>query len=417
MNRLLIAAVVVIVLAIIVMMAIPEQTATTTEVDRPSPMTKIDTAEVTKVVLQHEVGKGDNGHKQRVVLVKRGGDDEDEATWRLVEPVEAKANQPSVKTLIKRLESLEILDIASESDTSHEDLEVTEEAGVNVEVYTGSDRLASFILGRSRGGNTMLRLPDQEVVYTARGSLRTVFGREASGWRDKTIFDIDRDEVSEVAFRDEVGTFRFARDTSDEEAEWTVVEVDALAPPEEAEEGETKAPAAAAEPERVSEIEDFDQAKVRSIVTSLARLRGTDFLDDTEGVDTGLEAEDAARVDFKVGRGEDAEAYSIVVGAKRDKRTYYARRTDRDQVYLLTRHLAKRLQPTVASFIKRAASTTKAPRPGGMPGMPGMGGGLPPGLGGKGSKVPPEVMRQLQQQMLRQKMMKKLSEKAPRQGQ
>lgn len=426
MNRLLIAAVVVIVLAIVVMMAIPEQTATTTEIDRPNPMSKIDTSEVTKVVLQHSVGKGDNRHKQRVVLVRREGEGDDDATWALVEPMEDEANQSSVKTLIKRLGDIEITDVASESSSSHEDLEVTAEAGISVEVYTGADRRASFILGKARGGNTMLRLPDQDAVYTARGSLRFVFGKDASDWRDKSIFDVDRDEVSEVTFQNEEGTFRFTRDISDEEAEWTVAEVDALAPPEdeddEEEDGEdeaaTKAPAEPAERARVSEIEDFDQAKVRSIVTSLARLRCTDFLDDTEGVETGLEAEDAPRVSFKVGSGEKAASYSIVLGVEHDKRTVLARRTDDEQVYLLTKHLAKRLQPDVTAFIKRAGTPSKAPRPGGMPGMGGpMGGRLPPGLGGGGSKLPPEVMRQLQEQMMRQKMMKQLSQKAASQGQ
>lgn len=414
-NRLLIAAVVVILLTLGVFLLVPSRRETTTEYTRPAPLAKIDVSAVTKVVLEHVVGEGDKAAKQRVVLVRGRGEGDAEPTWSLEEPVKAEANKTSVDSLLKRLEELEFTDVASESAGSHEDLEVTAEKGITVEVYAGSSRVASFVLGKYASGSTMLRLPNQEVVYRARGSLRYVFGKSASDWRDKTIFDFDREQISHIAFQNEKGTFAFARDIATKEAEWTIESVDAVAPPpqeegeEEGEEGDggpSKAtPTKTEPPARVTTIENYDPAKVTGIVTTLARLKATDFLDDPEGVDTGLDAPTAPRVTFKVGTGDSAKAYTIIVGREAEERSVYARRPDQGQIYKLTKYMSDRLSPGVASFQKRAPAKAGSTA-GSEPDSDASGGG--------GSKVPPEVMKQLQDQMRRQKMVEQLSKQPPR---
>lgn len=414
-NRLLIAAVVVILLTLGVFLLVPRRRETTTEYTRPTPLAKIDTSAVTKVVLEHVVGEGDKAAKQRVVLVRGEGEGDSEPTWRLEEPVKAEANKTAVDGLLKRLEELEITDVASESASSHEDLEVTAEKGINVEVYAGAARVASFVLGKYASGSTMLRLPEQDAVYRSRGSLRYAFGKAASDWRDKTIFDFDREQISHIAFQNEKGSFAFARDTATKGAEWTIEAVDAVAPPpEEADEegdeeegdgGPSKAgPTKVEPPARVTTIEGYDPAKVTGIVTTLAKLKATDFLDSPDGVDTGLDAPTAPRVTFKVGTGDSAKTYAIVVGREAEERSVYARRPDDDQIYLLTKYMSDRLSPGVANFQKRAPAKAGAAS-GPEPDLDALGGGL----GGGGNKLPPELMKQLQQQMLQQKMMEQLS--------
>jgi hypothetical protein len=110
-------------------------------------------------------------------------------------------------------------------------------------------------------------------------------------------------------------------------------------------------------------------------------------------------------VTFKVGTGDAAKTYTIVVGREAEERSVYARRPDDDQIYLLTKYMSDRLSPGVVNFQKRApakAGSASGPEPdlGGLGGLGGPGGG---------SKLPPEVMKQLQDQMLRQKMMEQLS--------
>jgi hypothetical protein len=417
MNRLLIAAVVVIVLVAGVFLLVPHRRETTTEYQRPTPLAKIDSGAVTKVVIEHTLGEGDKAAKQRVVLVRGEGEGDSEPTWSLEEPTKAEANKMSVDGLLKRLEELEITDVASESASSHEDLEVVGEKGISVEVFAGSARIATFVLGKYASGSTMLKLPDQDVVYRARGSLRYAFGKKASDWRDKTIFDFDRDQLSHIAFQNEDGTFAFARDIAADGAEWTIEAVDALAPVEEEVEDEeeptkveptkvepTKVEPTEAERERVTTIEDFDPAKVTSIATTIAKLKATDFLDVAEGVDTGLDAATAPRVTFKVGAGDAAKAYTIVLGRTAEERSIYARRPDDDQVYLLTKYMSDRFTPDVRSFQKRAPSKAGAAT---NPPLD-LGGAL----GGGGNKIPPEILKAAQDQMLKQKMMEQLSKQA-----
>ena len=433
MNRLLIAALVVIVLALGVFFALRSEETVTTSEDRPSPLTKIDTAEVTKIVLEGNVGKGEDRHKQYIVLTRGEAEGDSDPVWNMEEPVKTDAHQQAVKTLLEKVGSLRVIDVASEMATSHEDLEVTENTGIRVQVFGGEDRIAHYIVGKSTGGNTMLRLPDQDIVYRVQGSLRYVFGKRTADWRDKRVFDLERDQIGWIELRNETGVYAFARDISEDDSEWTMESIDAVAPPpeeeeEEEEEGDSKAktkrppakaPAKAA-PERVTTIERFDQAKVRSIVTSLARLRCTDFHDGDVEEEMGFEDDGQTRVSFRVGRGDNAKTYVLLVGHQRDDRSNYARREDADQVYLLTKHMAKRFHVDATSFQKRRPGEPgKAPPslggggmpfgPGGMPGgMPG--GGMPFGPGG--SKIPPEMLKAAQEQMMRQKLLKQLAEQA-----
>jgi hypothetical protein len=387
MNRLIIVAVVVAGLALAVFFALPRKTATVTTADeRPSPLPEIESAEVTKLVVQHHVGEGDARQLQKVVLRRGAAEGDEEAPWALEEPVAAEANQSAVKTALTRLDELEITDVASEMADSHEDLEVNDESGVAVEVFAGDNQLASFVLGKYASGFTMMRLPEQDVVYRVRGSLKFAFGKKVADWRDKRVLELDSKQFSFVEFRNAQGSFAFSKDLADEDSLWAVERVDAVAPAT----GDGKAPAASGQ--RVSSIESYDQGKVRSVVATLARLRAVDFVDD-EAVETGLAGDDVARVMFKIGTGDEAQEYTVVLGRELDGKVI-AKRSDRDQVYLLSNYVGKRLRPDVAAFQKRVASPTKA------------------AAGGGHKQVPPEVMKAAQDEMMRQKMLKQLAQQA-----
>lgn len=409
MNRLLIAALVVIVLVVAVFLATRSEDTVTSATDRPSPLTKIDPATVTKVVIDTHEGKGDDRHKQHIVLIRGEAEGDSEPTWSLEEPVKTAANQAAAKTLIEKIGGLQVIDVASEMPTSHEDLEVTDDTGIRVQVFAGDGRVAHFILGKSTAGHSMMRLPDQDVVYRIQGSLRYVFGRRTADWRDKAIFDLDREQISHIDFRNDNGTFAFARDTTADDSEWTIEAVDAVAPPPEAadeEEGEgatkakiAKQPPAPATPARVKTIEDFDQAKVRSIVTTLARLRASDFLDgDGDG---GFDGEGAARVSFRVGRSDDADTYVLLLGSKSGERNIAVRREDSDQIFLISEHMAKRFKVDVTAFQKRQPTPSKSAA---APGED---------LGDFGDgQVPPDILKAAQEQIQRQKLLEQLAKQA-----
>ena len=132
-----------------------------------------------------------------------------------------------------------------------------------------------------------------------------------------------------------------------------------------------------------------------------------------------MTASNAARVSFKVGSSADAAVHELVLGREHEGRELYARTGGVDQIYLLTKSLGSRFLPDVAAFQKRQPSKAGG-GPGGPGGMGGMGdfggmGGLPPGFGPGSKQIPPEILKQAQDQLRQQQMLKQLAEQAQKQ--
>jgi hypothetical protein len=279
---------------------------------------------------------------------------------------------------------------------------------VHVKVWAGKAKLADFFLGAYKTGHTMVRLADDERVFKVQGSIRYVFGKRTRDWRDKTILEHDAEHVASVTYVDGESRLSFEK-----QKEWTQV----LGTGEEA-------------------IEHFDPKKVRSFVSSLARLRTADFADGVKPEDVGLspprgevlvtlhvppeepEVKDGEDVKAEQDAGTDpmepayaVENVRILVGDTKDDTQTYVMVEGNPQIFLVTSHLAERILPAAEKFATPPRPEGEAP-PAGPP--MGMGGMAPPqGMGGDG-QIPPEVMKQLQAEIAKQKMMKQLQmKKAP----
>lgn len=312
------------------------------------------------------------GEEETVRLVK------DHDAWRLAEPVEAPAATTAVDTALDKLADLDVRGVATSRAQQHERLEVDAEHGVHVIARAGEQPVLDFWIGAFRDGNTMIRLEGQNDVLMAHGSIKFAFNKPPRDWRDRAIVELEPDQVHEVTFTNTNGTYRFRKDGDN----WAQVT--------EAAEGQP-APAA---------IENFDANKVRTAVSSLARLRASDFAaDDVTAESAGL-GESAARVTFVSGEGDAAETTVLLVGNEVEDGNRYVQRQGSDTIFVVSRFMADRLVPSAATFQPSAEPEGGAAPPGGMPGgMPGMGG---PGGGPGGGQIPPEVMRQIQQQLQQQ---------------
>jgi hypothetical protein len=324
--------------------------------------------------------------------------------WRVAEPVDAPADLTTVNTALDKLDEMTMVRIAATNSANHERLEVTPETGIRVIVRGGGSELANLIFGTYGNRATMIRPEGEDRVAAAEGSLKFAFNKEVKDWRNRRVVDVPPADVVAIHFQNEQGSWRFERGEGDE---WGQAE------------GE-------------QEIERFGSARVQSTVSSLARMRATDFApEEIDAAAAGLgegesvvtlyvreSSEDGDEEGEAEGEGEgeaeeegEAEAEApmqeivLRLGNEHtdESNTFYLMRDGDPVMYLVSSYLAERIDAGLEDFQTaepgEEGAEGAAPPPG-MPGMPpgGPHGGAPPG----GGQIPPEVMQQIQQQIQQQ---------------
>ena len=289
---------------------------------------------------------------ERVVLSKV-----DDA-WRVVEPMDAAADQSNVESALNRLAELRISRIVATKPDNYARLQVDEESAVQVIVNAGDDTLTKLMVGKYGNGMTMVRVDERSEVFGARGSLRYAFDRELKAWRDRKVISVEAADVKSIRFESPKGIFHFQREGDG----WTALEGNKA-------------------------LGDFDSKQLTGIVSTAARLIATDFADeDTSEARAGL-TEPGAIVTITL--AEDPNPIVLELGAHTDQGDeLYLRRKGDPTVYVISQYLADRLQPDAAAFQTPSAAP---PPPPAMPNAP-TGGQQQP-------QLPPEVMRQLQEQI------------------
>lgn len=320
-----------------------------------------------------------------------------DGTWMVVSPLEAAADQATVTTALDKLGELSVEGIAANTSTHHEELEVDAAHGVHVVASGEGGELANLWIGATRSGNTMVRVEGEDQVVTVRGSIKFAFNKALREWRDRGVLDLESDDVVAMSWQGPNGTFRFTRpmvaaeeteaapegeEDADEEpagptyGEWQIAEVSYL-PAAEADAG---VPANAVP---LTTIENFAPSRVRSMVTTLARMRASDF-----GEVTSMDAELNETSPSVTLTMRDGTNVTVRLGAARgDDGEHYAQRVGNETIFVISRHLSDRISPTAASFQQTAAAAEAPPEM--PPGMP------PGGLEG----LPPDVMRELERAM------------------
>lgn len=326
---------------------------------------EVERESVTELEIHIPAGEGEDQPAETVRLV-RG----DEDHWRLAEPVEAEAASAAVSTALDKISTLEVVGRAATRAQHHERLEVDAAHGIRVIARNGAETLIDVWIGAYRAGNTMVRPEGQDTVLMVRGSIKFAFNKRTRDWRNRAILELTAADVNEIEYTNENGHWVFAK-TEDTWAERI---------PEPAEGEEPRAP-----------IENFDQARVRTAVSSLARLRAADF-GDVSAEEAGL-GEGAATVRMVSGEGDGAQTVVLRVGNEGTDGQRYVQRVGDDTIYLVSRFMADRLIPNVEAFQPGEEPEPEAPPHGG--------GEMPPGMPG-GGQIPPEIMQQIQQQLQQQ---------------
>ncbi len=402
-NRLFIAGAVLLIAGALAFYMVRSRTGDTVvgTTERPT-LPDIDEDDVTALDLTRPASE--TGPAEHVRLERHDG------VWHVVDPIQALADPSAIDTALDKLDELEIAGIAASHASHHEELEVDDAHGVHVVVHGADDAvIADLIVGAFRGGNTMVRVSDQDQVVTVRGSIRFAFSRDLKDWRNRSVLDLEADEVREIAFTGPNGTFRYTRPTTapapigeDEEApthaalgDWQQTEISYVpAPATDADAGPARAPAAP-----LTAIEHFTPSRVRSIVSSLAHMRASDFAEPGVTLEGAGFSGLSPRVTLTLGEGAEAQHHTVTLGGETpgESHNFYAMRDGDDTIFVISRFLSEKINPTAAAF-EESATPTPAPSDGDgegeMPEMP----------GGPGGQIPPELMEQIQRQLQAQGM-------------
>lgn len=277
--------------------------------------------------------------------------------WRMTAPVDAEAAQAAVEAVVDKLAELDITGVAASRKENHERLEVDPEHAVHVVAKGGEKVLADLYVGATRSGGTMVRVEGSEEVLAARGSIRYLFDREVKDFRDRDVTSIENKEITSITISSPKGNFAFAREVDS----WTQ--------------------------KSGTSIPEFDPGKVPSFLNTAAHLYATDFAapqaDDSV---TGLASPQATVTLTK----QDGSKVELFVGKQHEGgQDYYLRSSTKgDVVYRVSNFNAERLMADAKLFQKDAKPAEQA---GGAPPM-----GAP---GNAAGQLPPEVLKQLQQQM------------------
>ncbi len=318
--------------------------------DRPTGLGELPSIELDKeAITSLEIVRPEN---ERVVLSNVDG------VWRVTEPMDAAADKNNVESALNRLADLQVARVVATRPENYERLQVDEASAVLVVAKAGEDTLARLMIGKYGNGMTMLRVDDHAEVFGARGSLRYAFDRELKSWRDRMVVSVDAANVQTIRFESANGTFEFQREGDG----WKVLEAD-------------------------DALEDFDPKQVTGRLSTTARLTASDFApEDTSAARAGL-TEPQATVTLTL--ADDPELIVLELGDSTEQEgELYLRRQGEPTIYVISRYLADRLRPDAKTF-----ETPEAP-PAPPPAMP----SAAPG-GGQQPQLPPEVMRQLQEQI------------------
>lgn len=316
-----------------------------TSVEKPSAtLPTLKQEDITSLELQNP-GKGS------VSLSKQDG------TWSIISPVTAKADQAAVESMLEKLAALEVKGVAASRKENHARLEVDDAQAVRVKVSAGDKPLLTLFIGASKGAGTLVRAEGKDEVLNVKGAFRHLFDKDLKLLRDRVILDIDAQNLTTLKLTSAKGTFSFEK----ADGKWSQTLAKGEKP-----------------------VARFSDAKVQSLSSTLGRLRAADFAEAAETPESlGFDAPSASAILTLA----DGTTHTLQLGKESGVSGEYALRLEgNDIIYRIAKHNAERLLADASAF-QEAEQKPGAQAP------------TPPDMGGGNQEIPPEVLRQLQQQL------------------
>lgn len=228
-----------------------------------------------------------NGDKPTVTLQKQGD------KW-MVLPVNALANQTSVKSMLDNIKELKATEIvaATPDDEIKKTYSLDATHALHFVGYKGSDKKVDDFFGKSGGRGEMMTVAGKPAIVAVSGYSSYLYSREAGDWRDKEIFKFDDSNAASVTITNKNGKFSFTK-------------------------GDKWAGTLDGKP-----IPNFDDSKVTDALRSIKALNADGFADATKTpAETGLDNPQGV---FSVSLKDGAGTYTIKVGNVSTGSSHYA---------------------------------------------------------------------------------------------
>lgn len=151
----------------------------------------------------------------KIMLTKSGESiilERDGEGWDITSPLKADADSVSIKSLLMVFRKEVPVDLRVDKGNLKE-YGLDDNTGVHFEVFTNSqDPYVSFVVGQDvPGGSNLIRLAGSDDVYRARVGGFFRYAKPATEWRDKTLLNLDYDQISSVSLIRTDQTLQFER--------------------------------------------------------------------------------------------------------------------------------------------------------------------------------------------------------------
>jgi hypothetical protein len=306
---------------------------------------------IDKIVLD-KAGE-DGGAPVNIELVRNGED------WKLTKPIEGKANQANVKSLLDNLKALKVSEQIDAGTGSYAKYQVSDDKGLHAVFSKGNGVVLDARFGENGGRGQMTRIAGKEGVFAVKGYSSFLYARDAKGWRDLTLFKFEEGDVTAATIQNEHGTFSFTKDGEN----WK---------------GKFEKPKGTAEA-----IKDFDDSKVKDFVRAYKALNADNFAEKGKtAADVGLE-KPLATVQLTL---KDGAKRDVSVGTNAEGSSRWVKVSGSNDIWSISSWAADWAMAEEKKFQKEKKDDKKDkdkkadagdPHGGMPPGMPGM----PPGMG------------------------------------
>ncbi len=289
-----------------------------------------------------------NADKGEVVLEKKGD------KWELTKPVNAPANQTSVKSLLDNLKDLKAKEVIVSTPTEDQKKEFLFEPGKDVHLVAqkGGDKKLDIHFGKSGARGQMAMIEGKPAIYGVSGYSSYVYARDVKGWRDTEILKFEDASAVGLTIAKKDGTLSFTKGGD----HWAGTYKD-------------------------KPIDRFDEDKVKDALRAFKSLNAEDFGDGKTPADTGLaEPESTVTITLK----DNAGKYTLKVGKTATGSSHYVQKEGDPTIFVIAQYNSdwaladqtKFQKPNADAGAGDAGAKKDGPKLN-MPGMPGM----PPGMG------------------------------------
>ncbi len=297
-----------------------------------------DVKAIDKIVL-NKAGE-DGGAAVEVELQKSGED------WKLVKPVQAKANQANVKSLLDNLKTLKVTEQIDSATTGYAKHNLSDDKGLHAVFSKGSGVVLDARFGDNGGRGQMTRLAGKDGVLAVKGYSSFLYARDVKGWRDLSLFKFEEGDVTAASVDNEHGSFSFTK------------------------EGEAWKGKFAKPKGTLEALKDFDESKVKDLVRAYKTLNADGFAEQGKTVaDLGLEKPVATLVLTL----KDGAKREVKVGASAEGSSRWVSVSGSPELWSISSWAADWATAETKKFQK---ADEKDKKPDAPPGM-----GMPPGMG------------------------------------